>query len=119
LPPPNEKLKTAGAIFKMGWLGESFAAAADPISNPRHHLAVAGARFAEKRECFLCVAEKGVRRFDAIELRGLPKPLGKIFRYPPDAEEFRASDVENERRAGCVKKRLQAHRRSVALPHSI
>src|SRR5215475_1145285 len=112
-------LKTADAVFKMSWLGQSFSAVLDPTGNPRCHLFIRDARLAKKGECFLRVAEKRVGRFLSFELHGLAKARGKIFGDAADAKRVRPGDVYDERRRGGVEQRSESGCARVGLPDGV
>lgn len=65
------------------------------------------------------VAEERVGSFHTFELNGFAESLGEIFGDAADAEDFGTSDVDDERRGGSVKQRLQAHVVGVGLPDGV
>src|SRR5204863_5620687 len=117
--PLGKLLKASGAIFEMRWLCECFAAANGPIRDPVEHFFERDARRTEMLTRLLRIAEKRVRRFGAFELDGLLEASGKFLGHFADAQEFRAGDVDYERRRGGERERLQAHGVGVALPDGV
>src|SRR5689334_14559347 len=103
----------------MSGLGQGFAAANGPVCNPVEHFGKRDAWRAEMLTRLLRIAEKRVRCFDAFELDGLLEAGGKFPGHFADAQEFRAGDVDYERRCGCERERLQAHGVGVTLPDGV
>src|SRR5215470_4255141 len=112
-------LKTASEVFKMSWLRQRFAAALDPMGDPKCHLFIRDARLAKKTECFLGVAEKRVGRFLSFELHGFAKARGKIFGDTADAKCVRPGDVYDERRRGGVEQRSESGCARIGLPDGV
>lgn len=80
---------------------------------------VRDSRLAEKLQCLLRIAEKGVGGFCAFELNGFAESLCEVLRDVAHAEKFGTCNIDDKRRRGSVKKRLQAHVVGVRLPDSV
>src|SRR5215467_7828828 len=98
--PDLSHLKSSGAILKMRWFGERFAARGDPARNPIDHLHLADHWFAEELVALSRVAQQRVRLLRALELNRFLKTRRKFLSNPPNAQYLGACNVHHKGRRG-------------------